>query len=340
MHSIITKRIPAFYFLLLIPVLVFFFPIWNVKRSDDNSKVTTSQVSSQSSQMVFIRDKNFKLIQPLVLVEEKNEDNSISNLKSTLNQFLQQKIANGEIRAASVYFNDLLNDKHFTINPSEQYCPGSIIKIAVMMTFLKESETNNSLLDKQIFFDSHFSDIPEQHLYGIPLIEKRSYSIRYLISKMIVESNNDAAALLTMNINRDKFVDLFKILSLPKPDLSNWEYFISVEQCSRFLKVLFNGTYLNDENSEYAMGLLTKTTFNNGIQKYIDSSFLIAHKFGERRLLSSVEEHQLHETGIVYFKGKPYVITIMTKGNRIDPLPEVLAQVSKIVFDEQKKYAL
>lgn len=338
MQAIVSKKVPLYYFLLFI--IVGFIIVFS------NERVVRSGVSkplferAQSSGLEILRNKGNKLTQPLLSVDMKGEDDSFKSLKATLSQFQQQKIASGAIKTASIYFNDLNTGKYFTINPSEQYCPGSIIKIAVMMTYLKEAEINQSILDKQIFFDSHFSGIPEQHLYGTPLIEKRSYAVKDLISKMIVESDNDAAALLTMNLNRGIFVDLFKTLSLPKPDLTNWEYFLSVEECSRFLKVLFNATYLNDENSEYAIKLLTKTMFDIGMQKYIDNSILLAHKFGERRLNSNTEEQQLHESGIVYFRDQPYLLTIMTKGNSNVPLPEVLAQVSKIILDEQKRKAL
>lgn len=338
MHAILTKRISVFYFFLFLPFIVLLY--LNKGSTFSTTEIQTGPTVVDSPQLIFKRDKNHQLIQPLVSVEQRKEDTSIESLKDLISKFLQSKIATGEINTASVYFNDLVTNRCFIINPTEKFSAGSIIKIPVMMTYLKEAETNRAVLDKQIYFDSHFS-IPEQNLYGEPLIEKRSYSVRSLISKMIIESDNDATALLTINLNREIFVELFKTLSLPKPDLSGVDYFFSVEECSRFLSVLFNSTYLNEENSEFALSLLTKTTFNQGLQKYLAPSVILAHKFGERNFNG---EPQLHETGIVYLEHKPYLLSVLTKGNsRMTKqntdllLPEVLATISRIVLDEEIK---
>jgi hypothetical protein len=61
----------------------------------------------------------------------------------------------------------------------------------------------------------------------------------------------------------------------------------------------------------------------------------VAHKFGEA---GSAVEHQLHESGIFYLKGNPYLLTVMTKGPDVARLPEVIAKISKKVFENMAKH--
>jgi hypothetical protein len=43
-------------------------------------------------------------------------------------------------------------------------------------------------------------------------------------------------------------------------------------------------------------------------------------------------ERQLHDCGIVYAPGKPYLICIMTRGSDFKRLSPVIAQISKQVY--------
>ena len=48
---------------------------------------------------------------------------------------------------------------------------------------------------------------------------------------------------------------------LPKLNLYSANNPLSASECSVFLESLFNSTYLNDSESEYAINLLTKSVF-------------------------------------------------------------------------------
>jgi hypothetical protein len=53
------------------------------------------------------------------------------------------------------------------------------------------------------------------------------------------------------------------------------------------------------------------------------------HKFGES---GTVDEKQLHETGIVYLGGHPYLITVMTRGASDEKLAEVISELSAATY--------
>jgi hypothetical protein len=80
---------------------------------------------------------------------------------------------------------------------------------------------------------------------------------------------------------------------------------------------------------------MNESSFKDGILASIDTSEAIAStKFGESM---KGNEHQLHETGVVYVNNTAYIITIMTAGKDVKKLPEVIKTISKLVYDKMSK---
>src|SRR6185436_9640331 len=128
---------------------------------------------------------------------------------------------------------------------------------------------------------------------------------------------------------------IFTDLGIQPPDVhaveANTEYYINVIDCCKLFRVLYTSAYLHDENSEFALELLTQSTYKDGLLKNLKSNFPVAHKFGER-VMSNVQE--LHEIGIFYADTKPYVLGVMTTGHDMKQLSTVLGQISEIIYNE------
>jgi beta-lactamase class A len=77
--------------------------------------------------------------------------------------------------------------------------------------------------------------------------------------------------------------------------------------------------------------MLTEVDFRDGIIAKIPPDIKVAHKFGERGLKNSV---QIHDCGIVYAPNYPYLICIMTRGSNMAENEELIAETSRIVFEE------
>ena len=138
--------------------------------------------------------------------------------------------------------------------------------------------------------------------------------------------------LFRSNADAGTFVNLFNDLQIPVPDFSK-EYFMTTTDMSKLFRILYNGTYLSKESSEYALELLTKSEFKNGLMGGIDQPVMVAHKFGERLIGNSA---QLHEFGIVYCGDQPYLIGVMTTGTNLDQLSAVIKKISSLAFHQYK----
>jgi hypothetical protein len=56
----------------------------------------------------------------------------------------------------------------------------------------------------------------------------------------------------------------------------------------------------------------------------------VSHKFGEGGFNNAP---QFSESAIVYCGKKPYILTVMTKGNEMKKLPKVISDISKKVYE-------
>jgi hypothetical protein len=110
--------------------------------------------------------------------------------------------------------------------------------------------------------------------------------------------------------------------------------YISVEDYAAFFRILFNASYLGHEASEKALALLARVEFTQGLRAGVPAEVEVAHKFGEFRLPAGEQQpFQLHDCGIVYASRSPYLLCVMTRGERVEPLPGVIAEVSRTVYE-------
>ena len=106
---------------------------------------------------------------------------------------------------------------------------------------------------------------------------------------------------------------------------------ITARQFSTFMKALVNSSYLSQENSEFALSLLAQTEFKEGFINGLPRGTKVAHKFGE---WDDQQQFELHESGIIYVKNRPYLLTIMSKGTERKALPGLLSAVTRTVYEQ------
>jgi len=335
LRQLLTKKVPLHVTLTTAALILFGAFITNhYMVADASAQIKFSDKSSEGNctpRVNMVRLHDFAYTHPIVLADFPDESTTLQPLKQQLQSFINDKISSGQIQSASVYLRTFNDANWICINDGESYNPGSLMKVPLMLTFLKQSEISSSVLTKQIKYIGHNKLVPSQTYDPSALIPGTSYTIKQLIYYTIVESDNDATELLNKNVDTNAFKKVFTDLGLPAPFLQDRDYQITAREYAKFFRVLYNAAYLNATNSEYALELLTKSTFKKGIIKNLPPTLSVAHKFGEA---STGTLKQLHETGIVFSDEKPYLLTIMVKGKRDEPLPGSISDISKFVYDQ------
>jgi beta-lactamase class A len=297
------------------------------KPPDSIQPVVVSECSSSMDQ---IRIKRYKFIQPLLLTDVNSESYTLQPIRNKIDHYVTGVKNAKKAEDVSVYFRRLNNGAWFSINPGKSYNPASMSKIIYLITYLKEAENNPSIIQKKLYFSHHYDVNYKQDQNAFSMKENEYYTVNDLLNYMIKYSDNDATILLGEHINTSVYNQIFNDLYIP-PAPTNGEYFISVYDFSKFFRILYSSTYLRPDYSEFGLTLLASTTFMDGLKQGVDSTVEMAHKFGVRILGDKAE---LHEFGIVFVKGDPYLIGVMTSGSSIPQLSEIIGEISRIAYSD------
>ena len=283
----------------------------------------------KESKINLLREDGKTLIRPLLLVVVGEESSRYSNLKGKLTATIHDWEQKNSVRAVSVYIKDLNDASWMSIDGDQAYLPGSLIKVPIMIYFLKQEEEHPGTLKTTMLFEKPKHYFPSQEYKGDSILPGREYKISELLRYMIVESDNNATNLLSRRIKPDQFRKLFTDLEIPPDEINDVNYEISPREYSKFFRVLYNATYLDPALSEYGLNLLSECRFKDGIAKKLPPGTIVAGKFGERGINEVMD---FSESAIVYKGNNPYSLTIMTKGTSVEQQTELISELSEEVY--------
>jgi len=302
-----------------------------------NGHRTLSEASKDDAQPVRYNDPDYPLISPLVSVAIPNATGfpELAKVQSDVQGIVTDAKKKGVLTDAGVYFRLPGNAHWFGINENGKFDPGSLIKVPIMLAYLKETEADPSMLDKKIYYNPKNNDpLPNALAAQLPA---GTYSASKLMEAMIVDSDNVAKDILTNQLSDKAIEDVFdetnsNFLQDPSGTISPKQYII-------ILSRIYSSTYLDRYYSNYAMDLLTRTTFKDGLAAGVPVSVKVAHKYGERGVyednaLSAVE---LHDCGLVY-ADTPYYICVMTKGTDESALAGVIKDISSTIYNDRETF--
>lgn len=277
-------------------------------------------------------ESGYSFISPLLECYTKKSDApENTKIQKKVEQVIDNRIYNGSISDASVYFRDLGNGPWFGINEDEKFTPASLLKVPILISYYKMIENNPSLLEKKYLAEDDYIPSATQNILPNREIEiGKEYSVKELLDLMITESNNQATHMLLKSLPESQVDETYLDLGIEIPNLQNTENYMSVKDYSSFFRILYNASYLNKYYSEEALKLLSNSKYSKALVAGVPENTLVAHKFGEREYGGL---KQLHDCGIIYKENKNYLLCVMTRGQDFNTLSSVIKDISKVVFD-------
>jgi len=256
-------------------------------------------------------------------------------IKEKLEKLISARIKSGAAADISVFFSDLNNDNTIEINSTSGFEPASLVKLPMMMEYLKRAETKPEILKKKQTYDGKHDWNIDQTYKPVKALEPgKAYTVDELIYRMVAYSDNNAFRLLLTDADRSYLQEIHNTLGVEVVADPSGAKLVTARTYAIFLNALYNASFLNPAMSEKALQYLLANEFHLGIDATIPNSIPVASKFGERTTGNNGEIKQLHDYGIVYYPNRPYLICIMTKGKDFQKLTEAIREISKLVFDE------
>jgi beta-lactamase class A len=299
--------------------------------------LTLNHANSSPTQLVSIRENSpeYGYINPILITNsDRREYPEFDSLLKKVSAYISSSTSADETDAVSFYFRDMNSGKWTGINEDAKYNPGSMMKVAVLIGYLRDAEANPTILSKKIHYAA-ISD-PGQYYKPVRPLQTGDYSVLELLNALIIESDNTSSMLL-VDEDPQQYADIREKLMIPKtPDNPNTVDYMSAVQYSSLYRVLYNATYISRSFSDAALKLLTETAFDKGIVAGLPEKTVVAHKFGEHSEIKDgmVQSRELHDCGIVYYPEKPYLICIMTKGKQFEKLEGIIRELSRMTYEE------
>ncbi len=281
--------------------------------------------------------KGYEFTSPLLdveLPEGLTIDNEPHPFKYKIVSFIKKKIASGQAREVSVYYRDLHDGPWFSINKDIEFNPASMMKVPVMVAWLKRAEKDSTVLTRRIKYEESKNRVPEQYTKPAhTLAPAQTYSIDELLHYMMNYSDNKATSLLYNALSDKELGDVLDSMDInnnPNEEGNS----LTVHGYSGFFRILYNAAYLNREMSEKALRLLSLQDFPQGIAAGVPKGIKVAAKFGEIVPENKSEDIQLHEFGIVYHPQSHYILGVMTRGHDFAAQAEIIRDISKMIYRE------
>lgn len=281
------------------------------------------------------RIKGYNGIKPLLKTEHACESPRYGQIKGAVRQYIEEVKSIGAITEAGFYLRDFEGSEWTEYNGRLPFEPGSLMKVPLMMTYLRMMEKDPSLMSKR--FNLPFGAKPPGHVFFPPKKSAepgKSYSLAQLLDLAMRYSDNLAVSVLLNHVEMAQFHRTYSDLGLRAFSEKTSSYPISPMEYSVFMSSLYGATYLSLDDSEWAISLMMDSDFDQGLKAGLPQGTRLAHKFGESY---DGKDFHLHETGLIYVGDDAYLLTVMSKGTHMQALPGVLASVSELVFREMAR---
>jgi beta-lactamase class A len=254
-----------------------------------------------------------------------------------IHELIEARKKKNQVTHVSVYFREMNNGLSFGIHEHEKFSPASLVKVPLLIAYLKWAEKEPGLLARKVRLDMGDMTEPQRIKPAAMLEQGKSYTVDELLYHAIVYSDNSAYFLLFANINPEILHRVYTDLGLEVPRVRNRDDYMSVKEYASFFRMLYNASYLNKDSSEKALQYLSEVDFKQGLMGGVSAGTVVAHKFGEKVFGASAEIKQLHDCGIVYYPRHPYLLCVMSRGDSFEYLDDTIRDISSLVYREVDK---
>ena len=283
-----------------------------------------------------LNQDDYPLVKPLLICNTYPTNiNQNKQLTDEVDNFVNARISAGQAENISVYIIDYTAGTIVAINENERYNPASMLKVPLMIAYYQLAEKNPALLSQTLSYTGQNQNSGEYFKPLHTVTPGQVYSVNQLISDMIIYSDNTALALLQHFVDARSLADIYNDLDLPTPPNDPSVEYLSARSFASFFRILYNATYLTHADSQKALELLSQTKFSEGIRNGVPAQITVADKFGERSVYNEknvLVNRELHDCGIVYKPGYPYLLCIMSRGKDFNVLAKNIRDLSTLVY--------
>ncbi|MFA6096808.1 MAG: serine hydrolase [Candidatus Paceibacterota bacterium] len=229
----------------------------------------------------------------------------------------------------SIYFEYLPTGASIATNKDAEFYPASLLKVPAAMAVAKKIEKGewkwtNKLVLMSSDRDDKFGSLHKESTGS-------TFTIEELVRRSLADSDNTAHFILVRNLETEEIDDVYEHMGLKGFLSTNGN--LSAKRYSVIFRTLYNSSYLSDENSQKLLNFLSQSPFKDYIQSALPQDIIFSHKIGIDR-----EKEIYLDSGLIYFKNRPYLLTIMIRDNNEKMAMEKMEDVSEKTYAYIRDY--
>ena len=229
----------------------------------------------------------------------------------------------------SVYFEYLPTGASIAINKDAEFYPASLLKVPVAMAVAKKVERGDWKWTNELVLMSTDKDDKFGTLYKET--SNSTFTIEELVRRSLTDSDNTAHFILVRNLELEEIKDVYDHMGLK--GFLETEGSLSAKRYSVMIRALHSASYISEENSQKLLLYLTGSPFKDYIQSGLPQDIPFAHKIGV-----DADKKVNLDSGIIYAKGRPYILTVMIKDKDEQASKKIMADISGKVYNYVKEY--
>ncbi|WP_052342561.1 serine hydrolase [Bacillus sp. EB01] len=246
--------------------------------------------------------------------------NFLDKLAPELNRYI--KTAGGTI---SLQYQDLVTGDYYVLRNTTAGKAASTIKLPLAIYVMELASKGKLDLEQKLTYKSHHYNGGS----GVIQYDKvgTKYTIRDLVKKSMVHSDNIAFVMLRERVGKSNFIAYMKSLGAQYA-YPNGQNMTSPRDLIIYAKKLYSFSKTSPLGKELD-GYLRKTVYNTTIPKGIPG-VPIAHKVG------MIPNSLIYNDVAVVYDKTPYVLAIMTKNISYEKSQKVIAGIASIIHKHHK----
>ena len=288
---------------------------------------TVATITYRDAKLDQRKEKYSLLADRILLGSDKDRTVSFTQLRQEIANYTS---ANMQNVTYSIYFEYLPTGTSIGINESKNLIGASLLKVPFAMQYYRALEdgkvqASDTVTIQQNQLDDSYGNLYKKGAgYRLPLSE--------VVQIMLLDSDNTALRVLADTLQSRAGLgtidEVFNFVDLNYESDSDGATLIGAESYSSILKCLYFACYISKDHSQDVLSLLTQTTFNGRLKRYIPQEEMptIAHKIG------SFGQTTQSDCGIFYEPQKPYLLCIMVNGDDASA-SQYIGKLSIIVYE-------
>lgn len=236
----------------------------------------------------------------------------------------------------SVYLRQLEGGAWTGLDEDVAYVPASLMKVAVLFHALARLEADPTLAERSVVYPGPQAMPSPDNLAGAGdprhLEVGRAYSFVELVERMVAYSDNHAKDLVLTGVDPAEIDALMDAVGVPGQTDARGRAVMSARSYAALFRLLYHSSVFSRSTSEFALDLLRRADFAEGLRAGLPHDVVVASKYGVHFDPDDLDAgQQLHECGIVYAPGEPFTLCVMTRSliQPQDALAGLVAQVAR-----------